>query len=212
MSDINKRQSWFWSVGLCYSNASNNTSVAYWVCLHVSFSFAYRKPLCGGGIGQLNFMRQKPCPSRGKVTVTEMTRDELEERYGVYQIVDIQWDYPGLWHTVEKLILAFTSSWVIHLTRFVVEFVLFTLAIFAAILAKIFAAISSAILRRFQIVRVNYWLFCGDLNRQSFTRAINKPFRENGTCCVIRITANRASWMEMFVVPSASCSISNIFK
>ena len=37
----------------------------------------------------------------------------------------------------------------------------FTLAIFAAISA----AISSAILRRFQIARVNYWRFRGDLNR-----------------------------------------------
>ena len=37
----------------------------------------------------------------------------------------------------------------------------FTMAIFAAI----FAAISSALLRRFQIARVNYWRFRGDLNR-----------------------------------------------
>ena len=29
----------------------------------------------------------------------------------------------------------------------------------------IFAAISSALLRRFQIARVNYWRFRGDLNR-----------------------------------------------
>ena len=38
----------------------------------------------------------------------------------------------------------------------------FTLAIFAAILAAILAAIS----RRFQVARVNYWRFRGDLNRQ----------------------------------------------
>ena len=44
----------------------------------------------------------------------------------------------------------------------------FTLAIFAASLAAIFAAISW----RFQIARVNYWRFRGDLNRQWFTQAI----------------------------------------